>query len=259
MNHISKKIHFLYTFALIILLCNAASGQDTKPKSKASHTAKVVKEKAGRPDVPGDLTIELGLNYLPNPPQEMSMFLWGSKTFNIYYQHEVQMGDSRFFFFPGIGVGTEKYALNGNRTLGYVEDDLGNSKVEVVPFDIDSTASIRKSKINANYIDLPMEMRWYLFQNDPKRSPVIILGGKIGYRLDSKTKVKYNDELGKQISKQKDNFDLADLRYGAYVKVGYGSIKLYYYYSINPLFQTNRGPSRTSVAVQTFGISMTLF
>lgn len=253
----------LHTFCILMIgsavFFQSAKAQDVPPPNKASNTNKLIKEQAGRPDIPGDLTIEFGLNMLPDAPEGMDLNLWGSKTFNVYYQYPMRLSESGFYFYPGLGIATEKYAFKDANTIGYVEDDLGNEVLEIIELDTILPGGVKKSKIGNTYVDLPLELRWNLRKNDPKRSFKVIAGAKIGFLIDSKTKIKYVENGENKITKQKENFYLAELRYGIYGKIGYGSFTAYYYYSLSPLFQSNKGPSKTTAAPMTFGISLALF
>jgi hypothetical protein len=189
----------------------------------------------------------------------MDMNLWGSKTFNMYYQYPLRIGESGFYFFPGLGVATEKYAFKGARTLGYVENEEGSDILQIVELDTIFPDGVKKSKIANTFIDLPFEMRWYLKKNNPKRSFMMTAGAKIGYLIDSKTKIKYEENGETKIAKQKEGWNLSELRYGLYGKIGYGAFTAYYYYSLSPLFQSNKGPSRTETNPMIFGVSLALF
>ncbi len=235
--------------------------QESKIKNnKSKHRNKVVQEEAGRPDLPGDFIFELGLTSLIDPPEEMQMNLWGSKTFNVYYQYPVQFGGSRFYIFPGIGISTQKYKFKDNVTLAYDTDNDGNRFVEVVPLDsIYDKASYKKSKIGTSYADFIIELRWISRKNNPRKSIKVAAGGKIGYKFESKTKVKYVQYGEKKIAKQKEDFNLSDLRYGVYCKLGYSSFNAYFYYSLSPLFDADKGPSNTATNPLEFGLSLTVF
>lgn len=254
-----KKI-LLLSIPLMILALTVLA-QDSKIKNnKSKHQHKVVQEEAGRPDLPGDFIFEIGLNSLMDAPEDMQMNLWGSKTFNVYYQYPVQFGNSRFYVFPGIGISTQKYKFKDHVTLGYSTDDEGNRYVDIIPLDsIYEKASFKKSKIGTSYADFILELRWISRKNNPRKSIKVAAGGKVGYKFESKTKVKYIQYGEKKINKNKEDFGLSDLRYGLYFKLGYGSFNAYCYYSLSPLFQPNKGPSNTEAFPLEFGLSLTLF
>ena len=245
----------------LTIMTSLVMAQDSKIKNNQSrHQHKVVQEEAGRPDLPGDFIFEVGLSSLIDAPENMQMNLWGSKSFNTYYQYPVQLGESGFFVFPGIGISTQKYKFKDDVTLGYSRDDENNRYVDIVPLDsIFESASYKKSKIGTSYVDFILELRWISRKNNPRKSIKVSLGGKIGYKFDSKIKVKYSQYGETKITKQKEDFALSDLRYGLYTKLGYGSFNAYLYYSLSPLFESNMGPSKTETAPLEFGLSLTIF
>ncbi len=257
-----KSIKYAVSILAIVFSSSIAFGQEATPKNnKANRTSKLIQEKAGRPDIPGDLMIEFGFNWAQENPPGYGFKTMSSRTFNAYYLYDMNIGESAFSFHPGIGVGTEKYAFDKNITLGYGLDSLGNKEVQFVPLDsiYGDGISYSKSQFNVNYIDIPLELRWISRKYDPKRSLTITLGGKIGVLFDSKTKVKYSEDGETKKTKQKEKFELSQLRYGVYGKIGYGAFSAYYYYSLSELFNKDKGPLGTTMYPMTFGLSMALF
>lgn len=249
---------------LIVLTCtvNYTFGQEATPKNnKANRTSKLIQEKAGRPDVPGDLMIEFGYNWVQEHPVGYGFKTISSRTFNAYYLYDVGIGESSFSFHPGIGIGTEKYAFDKNITLAYGMDSLGGKQVQFTPLDsiYGSGAAYKKSQLSASYVDIPLEIRWLARKYDPKSSFKITLGAKVGFLIDSKTKVKYRADGETKITKQKENYQLAPIRYGAYTKIGFGGFSAFYYYSLSDLFRKNKGPMATTMYPMTFGLSLALF
>jgi len=254
-----KKI-ILFSISMMIV-AGTVMGQDDKIKNnKSKHTTKVVQEQAGRPDLPGDFIFEIGLSHLIDAPENMQTSIWGSKTLNIYYQYPVQFGESSFYIFPGIGISTQKYKFKDNVTLGYSTDDINNRYVDIIPLDsIYNEASYKKSQFNTVYTDFILELRWISRKNNPRKSIKVAAGGKIGYRIDGKTKVKYSQYGETKKAKQKEDFALSEIRYGIYAKLGYASFNTYFYYSLTPIFETNKGPSKTATSPIEFGLSLTIF
>jgi len=261
MNLYSKIAILSLLIGLVILpFCSIA--QEATPKNnRANRTSKLIQESAGRPDVPGDLLIEFGFSWVQEHPEGINFRTTGSRTFNAYYLYDMNIGESAFSFHPGIGIGTEKYKFEDNYTLGYGLDTLGQREVQFVPLDsiYGFGTTYRKSQINPIYVDIPMEIRFRSRKYDSKRSFKIAVGGKVGFLIDSKTKVKYNNFGETKISKQKESFQLSSIRYGGYVRLGYGGFSLYTYYSLSDLFKTDEGPLNTTMYPITFGISLALF
>ena len=257
----NKNIKHSILFLVFALSSMVVFGQEPTPKNtKANRTSKLIQEKAGRPDIPGDLMVEFGFNWV----QESSPIGFNtikSKTFNAYYLYEMNIGESAFSFHPGIGIGTEKYAFEQDLTLGYGFDSLGNEEVQYVALDsiYGIGTSYKKSQINPNYVDIPLEFRWRSRKYDARSSIKITVGGKVGFLFDSKTKVKYTEDGETKKTKQKEKFELSTFRYGVYGKVGYGGFSAFYYYSISDLFNKDKGPMGTTMYPMTFGLSLALF
>ncbi|MCK5102242.1 MAG: PorT family protein [Cyclobacteriaceae bacterium] len=257
-----KRIKYSVLILAFVFSSIMAFGQEATPKNnKANRTSKLIQEKAGRPDIPGDLMIEFGFNWVQEHPPGIGFNTTSSRTFNAYYLYEKNIGESAFSIHPGIGIGTEKYAFVQDLTLGHGFDSLGNKEVQFVSLDsiYGIGTSYKKSQINPNYVDIPIEIRWRSRKYDPKRSLKVTLGGKVGFLFDSKTKVKYTEDGEAKKTKQKEKFELSTIRYGAFAKIGFGGFSAYYYYSISDLFKKDKGPLGTTMYPMTFGISYSLF
>ena len=125
--------------------------------------------------------IEFGFNWMRDHDSGYGFNTMGSRTFNAYYLYEKDLGETGISFHPGIGIGTEKYKFEENVTLGYGLDSAGNRQVEYVQLDSILWrwyVSYKKSQINTNYFDIPIEFRWRSRKYDPKRSFKITSGWK---------------------------------------------------------------------------------
>ena len=257
-----KRILIGTVFSCLLFLSVITNAQEATPKNnKANRTSKLIQETAGRPDIPGDLMIELGFNWVQEHPPGIGFNTMASRTFNAYYLYEMNLGKSALSFHPGIGIGTEKYAFAQDLTLGNGFDSLGNRQVQFVPLDslYPEGVTFRRSQINPNYIDIPIEFRWRSRKYDPKRSLKVIVGGKVGFRFDSKTKIRYREESENKTTKQKESWQLNNIRYGVYGRIGFGGFSAFCYYSLSDLFRKDRGPMATTMYPLTFGLSLALF
>ncbi|MDX1628637.1 MAG: hypothetical protein R3345_08050, partial [Fulvivirga sp.] len=91
---------------------------------------------------------------------------------------------------------------------------------------------------------------WY--DNDSDNNGFRIgLGGYIGYKIDSYTKV-VTDNGDRDKSRNHENFHLENFRYGARLQLGYRGTDLFFNYDMNELFQEGRGPSLNAFS---FGIT----
>lgn len=214
--------------------------------------------KAQRPDLPGALLIDIGLNSWSSSPENIALNGFQSKTVNITYYYDLPIGDTKFTFTPGIGMGMEKYSFKNNYTL---VSDINNGEVGVTAEQLSASNVFQygKSKFGANYLDLPLEFRFYSRKNQYSRGFRAAIGGKVGILYSSFTKYKYEDTLGdNNMVKTRGNYGLNRFRYGVQARVGFGGFSLFGYYELSDKFETPpTGGENTNT--MTLGISLTGF
>lgn len=76
-------------------------------------------------------------------------------------------------------------------------------------------------------------------------------GGFVGYRLNSYSKIREED--GPR-DRDRSNYYLNNIRYGAQAMLGFGSIDLFFKYDLSPLFADNQGPANTDLRSIAFGL-----
>jgi hypothetical protein len=228
---------------LLIILGGAALAQDTPE----------VKQKKGRPNIPGTFQVDLGFNF-PSEKGGFNTSFLGSSTVNVYYFYDKRIGKSKFSIHPGIGLGLERYKFNNDKTLAY------NEGLDTVSMQFSPYPNLRKTKLITNYVDIPLEVRFSTRPDDPNRSFKISLGFKVGVLYDSFTKQKYSQDGETKKVKDKQNFNLYPIRYGPYIRIGGGNISVYAYYSLSPIFRPNIGPGgRENINNFTVGVSLAAF
>lgn len=236
-----KKLSTLF----VIFLFAAASIQ-----AQDDNTSK--RERKGRPDVPGTFLIELGFNLLQDAPDVMDTKVSGSRTLNLYYYYDKQIGNSGFFFFPGIGAGLDRYSFDENITLQQAEDGI-------VSIDSSMSEELDKSLLSVNYLDIPVELRFYTNPNDRKRSFKVGLGAKFGMRFSSKTKLKFEENDENIKIKNKRGYELNRFRYGVIGRIGVGGFNVFYYQSLSDLFDGDSPAGTEDTSNITIGLSFTGF
>jgi len=214
-----------------------------------------------RPNVPGDLILDFGLSLFNSPIDTMSQSAFRSRAVNIYYLYHIPFGDqSSFSFNPGIGIGIENYNFKGQITLRTDGSQTNVEPIEDVIGELNDITDMRKSKLSASYLDIPLELRFHANKVNHDRGFRAAIGGRIGVLFDAHTKVKYevDDDRMKKF-KLKENFSLNRIRYGVSGRIGIGAFSVFYYQNLSPLFQKDKGPE--GIDTQTFmaGISLTLF
>jgi hypothetical protein len=223
-------------------------------------------KKTGRPDLPGNFMIDLGLNRALDRPEHFNQGLWGSRTVNLYYQYPIRLGKSKFSFNPGAGLSMERWRFTNGFTLrDTIELDGGlPAETQVEQFNLVRGSTIlgvpaRKSMLITNYFEIPVEFRFDTRPEDPARSFNVAIGGRIGVLIDSSTKLRYEKEEEMRVLQDKQNFGLNPIRYGAYLRFGIGGFTWFFMYNLSETFAPGRGPAGTTMNSFTAGISVNGF
>jgi hypothetical protein len=212
-----------------------------------------------RPDIPGMLGMEFGWLMAPDFPSIMDLQFIGSFVLTPYYKFDIFIPKSNFSVHPGVSFSSAKFSFDENITL--VSRSTANGyATELVGLDtIFTDATIKKSKLNTVYFEVPLEITFRTNREFPKQSFKITVGAKGGVLIDSKTKFNYKQDGQTKKSKDKEKFDLNPWRVMLLAKIGYGSVNLFYNYSMLPIFKSEQGPLGTEAKQMSFGISFDLF
>jgi len=199
------------------------------------------KKKKFKPNFAG---VELGLNNYVTPDFDMNlpanasyMDLNTGKSWNVnlnILEYGLGLGTDKIGFVTGLGFEMTNYVFDFQNSIA---KDVNGDIMEYIPLD---AGNIVKSKFNMTYLTAPLLLEIHI---PTGRKYIHLSGGLIGgVKIASNTKIKY--EISGQKSKEKDkgDFNLAPLRYGATVRVGYRAIKLFANYYFTPLFSENSGP-----------------
>ncbi len=167
----------------------------------------------------------------------------GSRYFAIAFSQRPTLADGKRTKF------SLYYAAEASWNNFMFEEDIrvqkGPATVDFVP----SAEPLKKSKLTTFALQLPVVPRLSFYNAAGRKVFHIGLGGFVGYRLDSYTKIKQqNDDK----SRQHNSFYLNNLRYGLVGHLGIVKTNLFVKYDLNPIFQAGKGPD---VRALSFGIS----
>ncbi len=220
-------------------------------------------EKLNRPDIPGEVMIDIGLNYLDDEPPTIDQKGWRSKSIAIYYT-KMRKFNSNFALVGGLGFAMEKLSLGDTTTLfSHYQDDTEILPVAIKPLpDTDPAGvpllSYRKNRLAMVYLEAPVEFRFYPMGTEEGEGPFVSVGGMLGLKLDSKTKWKYLRQGRKIVEKNSGKFNLNSIRYGVQIRLGIKGIHLFYKQYFRDLFENTEGIG-VNPRMTTIGISLTGF
>lgn len=216
---------------------------------------------AQRPDLPGALLVDIGVNSWSNTPDDISLNTWQSKTYNITYYYDLPLGSNGLTFTPGIGLGLERYSLQNDFTITSTLNGTNTRSVQAEPLaDLTSNPnSFGKSKIGMHYLDIPLEIRFYKSKNQYNRGFRAALGVKAGVLYSSFVKYKYEDRANDQRTvKDRQDLGLNRFRYGVQARVGFGGFSLFGFYELSKKWDIAPAGGEDTKSL-TFGVSLTGF
>lgn len=217
---------------------------------------------SGRPNIKGDLFLDLGFNVLNDRPEQLNTRLFPSRVANIYYQYPIHLGEnSGITFNPGIGLGLEKLAFKSDSTL-VNNPALGNNSSQLVGIKTlyGSDVTVNTNSFSLNYIDIPLEFRYHVNKTNYEKGFRFAIGGKIGVLYNAQTKVEITEPNGlTRKIKTRQDYGLNPIRYGVYARVGLPGFNLWSYYGLNKVFKDGQGPFGTEATQFNFGLSVALF
>ncbi|MCE2733349.1 MAG: hypothetical protein O9302_12370 [Cyclobacteriaceae bacterium] len=176
---------------------------------------------------------------------------WGSWYIGLNSIQKTRIA-GKLFLEWGFGVSWYNFKFqNDGTTL-----TKGNASVEFAELSTDLNPV--KSKLTVTYLNASLVPVLDFGSNNKKvrfwdtdQAFRIGVGPYVGYRIDSYAKNVYKENGDKERDRNRSNFYLNNLRYGARLQVGYRGTDLFFNYDFNELFANNRGPSLNAFS---FGI-----
>lgn len=207
-----------------------------------------------RPDFPGELMIDVGLNYWNSTPEELTQSGWSSKSVGIYYSKRKHFA-SHLVLNYGLGIGLEKIDLGESNTLFSQNDEV---TIDDFPFDI-ADSPISKNRLAITYIDLPIDFRFYPKGTEEGEGLFVGVGGIVGLRMSSQVKWKYPEDGEDVVLKTKGAYDLNPIRYGYQIRAGFRGIHFFVKHYLSETFNGAIDNEGTNPQMTTVGINITGF
>lgn len=225
-----------------------------------------------RPDIPGELMVDIGLNYWDVNPitalndsvnLEIDPQGWRSKSLGIYYTKRFPISN-KFSMYYGLGLGFEKISLGNNATFesGVLfngdDNNVENDSLAALAItNLPGNISYDKNKLGITYLDIPLDFRFHPLGTEDGEGLFIGVGGVVGLRMNSKVKLKYEEGDETVIQKVKGKYNLSGLRYGVQARFGFRGVHLFYKQYFSDVFKDEIGGAQPRM--KTIGINITGF
>ncbi|HDP76508.1 MAG TPA: hypothetical protein ENN49_11750 [Bacteroidales bacterium] len=190
---------------------------------------------------------ELGINGFMDKNQSMTqtgniawMDLKQARSWNTninFTQYSIGFGTDKAGLVTGLGLEFNDYHFSNPITL-----KVENGVTVADSSYIQAGYRVEKTKITMSHLTLPLLLEFQLPMGDKRKDRIYISAGVIGgVRLGSHTKVVYDDG-SRHKNKNRNDFNIATLRYGFTARMGYMGIRLFANYYPVQLFEKGKGP-----------------
>jgi len=177
---------------------------------------------------------------------------WYNRGINVYLMYDMPIFEDNISFAPGIGI--------SNANI-YHRSQLitGDTASYFLPIN-EETTNVSRNKLATTYLEAPFEFRFRTNPNKVNKRFKLALGLRVGYMIDGHTVYKGDpiDGVGTSevFMKVKNLPNISRFRYGTSIRLGYGNINIFGYYSFAKLFQTDKGPNMKPFSI---GVSFNSF
>lgn len=206
--------------------------------------------------------VDIGLNYWDEEPTFIDQTGWKSKSVGIYYTRRKALNNI-FSFYYGLGLGLEKFSLGDTLTLSsgvLLNADNQDPNDDILsPLELTSLAgniTYDKNRLAIAYFDVPLEFRFHPKGTQDGEGLFVGVGGILGLRLKSHTKLKFDDGGETVIEKIKGEYNLNPVRYGVQARFGFKGIHIFYKKYFSDVFKDPIGgasPNMTTIGINVTG------
>ena len=210
-------MRFLFSCLFLVSFFNGFS-QDEPPKIQP-----IVKiDSLYRED---QLYFSITYNMLVQGPEGLKQDKF-SAGFSTGFLRDIPLNKKRTFAIaPGLGFSYQNYYQNLT-----VSTTVDGSYL----YGVNNYNEFVSNRFRQYSVDLPIEFRWRNSTFESTKFWRIYAGFKFSYVFAAKSIL--ND--GETTYKIKNNPDLNDFQYGAYISAGYNTWNVYAYYGLNPLYKS---------------------
>ncbi len=149
-----------------------------------------------------------------------------------FIQQSIGLVKNNIGLVTGLGLEFNNYrfdnrqmVLSGDSTVLYAHTDTQNR--------------YEKNKLVTTYLTVPLLMEFQIHVGERNKPIYFSLGATGSVKIGSHLKLKTD---GGNKTKKRDDFNLSPLRYGLSARVGYGALNFFANYSLQPMFEKDKGP-----------------
>ncbi len=188
--------------------------------------------------IPGNFAFDIGISTINNH-EKLKILPMQSRSLNAYFIFDLGIEAAGFSLNPGLGISSENYQLDKQVLLA------SNTPKTI---DFQTNQSLKKSKFNATYFDIPLELRW---ASDVGRKAFrLTVGAKTGFLINSHTKTVSENNLKTKIKK---DYHFSPVRSIIYGRIGYNWYGIFASYGFTDFFHTDTAQDGVPMM---FGISL---
>lgn len=210
-----------------------------------------------RPDIPGELMVDVGFNLWSEMPEALERSIWPSKSIAISYTKR-RAFSKKLSLNYGIGLSFEKMSLGDSSTLvSNFQTDSANSVLQSVAI-LPNGQNFDKNKLALMFVDIPIEFRFHPFGTQDGEGLFVGAGGVVGFRLKSHIKQRYENNGETTRQQITGRYNLNNFRYGYQARIGFRGVHLFYKSYLSNTFQDSFGDG-SNPTMTTIGINITGF
>lgn len=150
----------------------------------------------------------------------------------------------------GVGMGWKNYHFANNYLLTTTNDGSTFTPLS------NPESTITRNRLSTFYLSMPLALELQFKTLNGKSKFFVMAGGYGHLKLDSDYRTTIETNGVEEKNSQDGDFNLSDLEYGLTARVGFDEINFFANYSLNGLFQNNKGPE---VQPLTFGVMVIPF
>jgi hypothetical protein len=236
MNTEMKQMKYIYTLVVLVLFSTTILAQNEN-------------ERPTQPDIPGDISVDIGLSFLSNTEEFLQTKTWPSRVLGLHYMYSQKLND-RFTVNPALGFGMDRFGWQDN--VNFNKDSLGAYQLDTL-----EGLTLKKNLLTFSYLELPVELRYYPFKTVKGEGVFVGVGAFAGLLIRSQTKIKYESDESNRVEKDRADFGLNQFRYGVQAHIGWKQFSVFGKLYLNDMFELQ--PAGANPRQFTFGINFTGF